>query len=414
METVPDTLDGVHRAEVSCHWVSVGQVQDRLCLRARNHQQLFFPPPYAGRHNRAGRSPRQSGGEDGALAECLSPLRHTLGSNSVSAGHPLAEPGRMSPLQPPADTHHSPSLPLSEARRTGRRLGLFAGCRPQRPPLGLASCVAALNRASKPGQSRPSSTFTGRPFMTPTSMGQVPEDVEMKTHRMGTSRVSPWAQVTGSTPFVSWRGGRIPALTRLTALPVSSTTLKGRSLILISAVGAPQGGSWCNTQPANQGRALGDEGAVGIDSSLVRGPPSCLLATRCPPARVALEPPSGEKAGYSLPSFASLGRLGQLDRLHNFQDGGGASHADGVPIRVRQGAEEAIDDHAFRYLSCRRRTHHQPMLREPREFRGLGTRRPPGLVRPIAELLGRAHRRQSHTSQYLPLYVGVVFCDGSG
>ncbi len=43
----------------------------------------FFPPPYAGRHNRAGHSPRQSGGEDGALAGCLSPLRHTLGSNSV-------------------------------------------------------------------------------------------------------------------------------------------------------------------------------------------------------------------------------------------------------------------------------------------------------------------------------------------
>ncbi len=181
-------------------------------------------------------------------------------------------------------------------------------------------------------------------------------------------------------------------------------------MILTSAVGAPLGGSWCNTQPATQGRALGDEGAVGIDSSTGSGAAALSIGREMPSgARCSGTTLRGKGGTRSPPASRRWGRLGQLDRLHNFQDGGGVSHADGVPTCARQGAEEAIDDHAFRYLSCRRRTHHQPMLREPCEFGGLGTRRPPGLVHPVGELLGGAHRRQSHASQYLPFHFANSF-----
>jgi hypothetical protein len=67
--------------------------------------------------------------------------------------------------------------------------------------------------------------------------------------------------------------------------------------------------------------------------------------------------PSG-KWRHSLPSFAPLGGLGQLDRLDDFQNGGRVLHADGLSVHAGQGAEEAIDHDAFRYLSHCRGAYH--------------------------------------------------------
>ncbi len=64
-------------------------------------------------------------------------------------------------------------------------------------PSGLAGWVRVARRRSNPGQSWPIRTGTGRSFITPTSMGQVPGAAEMVTRRAGTWRVSPWTQVIG-------------------------------------------------------------------------------------------------------------------------------------------------------------------------------------------------------------------------
>ncbi len=73
----------------------------------RGTTSIFFSsPPPAGRHNRAGRSLRQSGEEDGVLARspCCPP--HRFATNNVSVARLPAGNGQMSPLPRPAGKHH--------------------------------------------------------------------------------------------------------------------------------------------------------------------------------------------------------------------------------------------------------------------------------------------------------------------
>ncbi len=115
----------------------------------------------------------------------------------------------------------SPSRALSVASRAGRRWGRRLALLFRRFPAGLAGWRTAAYSWSNPGQSRPSSTGTGRSSTMPTSMGQVPGLAEMLTHLAGTSRVSPWTQVMGRRDLVPTFGGRTAGWTRLTALPES-------------------------------------------------------------------------------------------------------------------------------------------------------------------------------------------------
>ncbi len=88
--------------------------------------------------------------------------------------------------------------------------------------------MAAASTCSKPGQSLPRRTGTGRSFSTPTSTGQAPDAAEMVTLRTGTCRVSPCTHVIGKEDFVSPQGARTQGCIRLTALPESSRAGNGR------------------------------------------------------------------------------------------------------------------------------------------------------------------------------------------
>ncbi len=165
----------------------------------------------------------------------------------------------------------SPSLPLSEARRTGDWCCRFVGARFRRPLPGLAGWVRDARRRSNPGQSRPINTGTGRSFITPTSTGQDPGAAAMVTRRAGTCRVSPWTQVIGRNDLYSVRGARTWDWTRLTVLPESRTARNGFPLTFTSASGAPVGRSWCTMQPASQVRVGGVGGSVGMGSSRGEG-----------------------------------------------------------------------------------------------------------------------------------------------
>ncbi len=165
----------------------------------------------------------------------------------------------------------SPSLPLSEARRTGRWWCRLVGARLWRPFPGLAGWVRDARRRSNPGQSRPINTGTGRSFITPTSTGQDPGAAAMVTRRAGTCRVSPWTQVIGRNDLYSVRGARTWDWTRLTVLPESRMARNGFPLTFTSASAAPAGRSWCTMQPASQVRVGGVGGSVGMGSSRGEG-----------------------------------------------------------------------------------------------------------------------------------------------
>ncbi len=94
----------------------------------------------------------------------------------------------------------SPSLPLSEASKTGHWRAPLIGLFLRRLPLGLTGCKVAACRRSNPSQSLPRRTGTGRSLTTPTSTGQALGPAKIITLRS--------TKVIGRKAVVSPRGVR--------------------------------------------------------------------------------------------------------------------------------------------------------------------------------------------------------------
>ncbi len=165
----------------------------------------------------------------------------------------------------------SPSRALSVVRRTVGLRRLRLGSRLRRFPAKLAACAVKVSSWSRPGQSRPRSTGTGRSFTIPTSKCQVPGFAVMATRRVGTWCVSPCMHLMGILALESASGANTAGETKLIALPVSNSAWKERPLTLTRAWRASCGGSRCTAQPASQVRGGERVGSVGMGSSWLPG-----------------------------------------------------------------------------------------------------------------------------------------------